>query len=306
MASPGDLAGVLSCTPLTATSWKAQPGEYVRTDATHGNITVTLPASPPMHSVIGVKQLAASGSYVTTVACSGADAFNKPGGTTSLTLTLPEQGTTFTYKSGAWLITAGDLPLSQLDLRYAPAVGAPAATAYAAGYAGWTQDYATAPALTPPGTTTWAAGTGYFQQIPVVPGLTVNGYISFYWQNAAAMAGSYLSVYTVSGGVVTLVGSTSDLSLTTTGYHRVGVSYFTATPASGVLYVGYLNGTSGVAGGPCYVPGAWAAAPPSAGVLPPGGLTRFVQHAGPYATPPASYALAGSPVMGTTFWCALD
>ena len=37
------------------------------------------------------------------------------GGNTTLTLPLLNQGATFTYKSGVWLITAGDLPLSGLD-----------------------------------------------------------------------------------------------------------------------------------------------------------------------------------------------
>ena len=36
MPSPGDLAGVLACSPVTTSAWAARPGDYVRTDATSG------------------------------------------------------------------------------------------------------------------------------------------------------------------------------------------------------------------------------------------------------------------------------
>ena len=130
MPSPGDLAGVITCTPLKTSAYTADPGDYVRADTTSGSFTVTLPANPPKATVIGIKQIATSGGNTTTVACSGADVFNKTGGSTSLTLTLQGQGVQMLYKSGIWLVTADDLPLSGLDSRYAPYGGG---GSYAAG-----------------------------------------------------------------------------------------------------------------------------------------------------------------------------
>jgi hypothetical protein len=120
------------------------------------------------------------------------------------------------------------------------------------------------------------------------------------------MANSYLSVYTVSAGTVTLVGSTADLSSTATGFQRVAVSGFTVTPANGALYVGYMNGTSGVAGGPYIIQSAWFQAGPTLAALPPAGEYRFVYHAGSYSSPPSSYALSGGTIAASPFWCALD
>jgi hypothetical protein len=69
-----------------------------------------------------------------------------------------------------------------------------------------------------------------------MPSASVNGYISFVWLNAG-MAHSYLSVYTVSGGVPTLVGSTANLSSTATGHERMAVSGFTRQPAASFTWV---------------------------------------------------------------------
>ena len=128
MPLPGDLATVLTTTPVQTSAYTANPGEYVRTDTTGGSFTVTLPAAPQASTVVGVKQVAVTSPNVTTIACSGADAFNRTGGGTTMTLTLSSQGAQFTYKSGVWLITSDDLPLSQLDLRYAPYGSSGAAT----------------------------------------------------------------------------------------------------------------------------------------------------------------------------------
>src|ERR1039458_2290301 len=95
-------------------------GEYARVDASAGNIPVTLPTAPANNTTIGVKQIAVSGSHATTVTCGGSDALNKTGGSTSYTLTLPNQGVVFQYQTAGayWLVTADNLPLGSLDTRY--------------------------------------------------------------------------------------------------------------------------------------------------------------------------------------------
>jgi hypothetical protein len=132
--------------------------------------------------------------------------------------------------------------------------------------------------------------------VSVTPSATPNGYITFLWRNVSGMANSYLSVYTVSAGVITLVGSTVDLSAKSTGLQRLAVSGFTSTPSNGILYVGYMNGTSGVAGGPYYLNGAWAANTPSSATLPSAALNYYVAHSGSYSSPPSSYTLSGGSV----------
>ena len=104
--------------------YAASAGEYVRTDTTGGNVTVNLPSAPPANTVIGVKQVAVTSPNTTTYACTGSDVFNVALGATSGTLTLLSQGVTMQYNAGIWLVQAGDLPLSQTDLRYAALAGA--------------------------------------------------------------------------------------------------------------------------------------------------------------------------------------
>jgi hypothetical protein len=112
--------------------------------------------------------------------------------------------------------------------------------------------------------------------------------------------------------VVTLIGSTADQGAQTTGYRRTQITGFTSTPASGVMYVSYMNGTSGAAGGPFTVRGPWSQALPAAGTsLPPGNAGQFSGVFNPAGniTSPGSispYDLSAASVGKLPFWFALD
>jgi hypothetical protein len=119
MPGPGDVQIVLTPTPVLTGNYTANPGELVRTDATTGSLTVTLPYRPAAGTTVEVKQVATTGTNTTTVACQGSDVLNYPGNPgTSMTLKLAGQGARLQYQSGAWIIVSDDLPLGQLDTRY--------------------------------------------------------------------------------------------------------------------------------------------------------------------------------------------
>ena len=105
---------------LTA-SGAAAANTIVPVDTTSGNVTVTLPTAPASGTVVAVKHIILGTGHTVTVACGGSDVLNKTGGGTSLSLTLQSQGVLLAYSSGIWVNLADDLPLSQLDARYAPA-----------------------------------------------------------------------------------------------------------------------------------------------------------------------------------------
>ena len=71
--------------------------------------------------MVAVKHVLQGSTNAVTVACAGSDVFNRTGGATSMTLPLLAQASLLQYKaSGAiWYIVGVDLPLSQLDLRFA-------------------------------------------------------------------------------------------------------------------------------------------------------------------------------------------
>lgn len=120
-------------------------------------------------------------------------------------------------------------------------------------------------AVSSPGTTTWNAGWPSLARVDGPKGQSVNGYISFIWLNVSGMANSYFGVYNSSG---TQLGVTSDLSSTSTGWTRVALTGFTTIPSDGILYVVYVNGTSGVVGGPKYLSSVLEAQNPASSVFP--------------------------------------
>lgn len=184
-------------------------------------------------------------------------------------------------------------------------VGAP--TPMSQGYVGWASDFAGNISLGAVTGTSYPAGVLRLQRVDVVPSVSVNGFISFTWTNIAGMANTFFSVYTISGSTLTLVGSTANLSSHANGFDRVAVSGFTSTPASGVLYVGYLNGTSGVAGGPRWCTSAWSSTTPLLTSLPPGnGQTRFCITGVSLTAPPGSVSLTGAGTSNLNPWIALD
>ena len=113
-------AAVLTLTP-TATktgAYTAAPQDLVLTDATSGAFTVTLPAAPADATLIAVKKLDASVNTV-TVTCGGSDTY-AVGGTTNA-LTVQGHAVTVRYQTatGKWITLSNDLPLAQVDTRYA-------------------------------------------------------------------------------------------------------------------------------------------------------------------------------------------
>jgi hypothetical protein len=176
------------------------------------------------------------------------------------------------------------------------------------GYAGWTSDPLGGTLLGAPASSTWTAGVLYARRIDVVPNRTASGFITFQWLNNASMANAFFSLWSVSGTTITLISSTADLSSQTTGWHRLSTGSFT-TPASGVLYVSYMNGTSGVAGGPFTERGAWSQAVPTLAAQLPAGNTgqyRWMQGGSGLTAPPSTFSLSGGSIGKLPFWCALD
>jgi lysophospholipase L1-like esterase len=111
----------LTTTAIKTSAYTAAANELVTTDATSGSVPVTLPAAPADKTRIAVKMIAVSGSNTTTITTSSTDVFNKAGGATSASLFLLNQAVTFQYEAatGIWSAVSSDLPLSQLDLRFA-------------------------------------------------------------------------------------------------------------------------------------------------------------------------------------------
>jgi hypothetical protein len=109
----------LAPTAVKTAAYTAAAGDLVVADTSASAFAVTLPSAPADKTAIAVKLIAAGNTL--TINPGGSDVFNKAGGSTSLTLTLVNQGYLLTYKasSGIWYVLTDDLPLGQLDSRYA-------------------------------------------------------------------------------------------------------------------------------------------------------------------------------------------
>ena len=121
-APTGSSTGALKLTqvPVQTSAFAASANQVVPVDTTAGNVTVTLPAAPAGGTMMAVKQVTVGTGRTVTVACAGADVYNKTGGATTLTLSLQAQGVLLEYNSGIWMVLSDDLPMSQLDARYVP------------------------------------------------------------------------------------------------------------------------------------------------------------------------------------------
>jgi hypothetical protein len=112
-------------TPVTAAhtsgTWPAVPGSLVKAGISGGSWTLQFPSAPQVNTIIGAKVMvnATGNANTLTVACQGSDTFEKAGGGTSVTLSLPLQAAAWQYNGGYWTRVSDDLPLGQLDLRYA-------------------------------------------------------------------------------------------------------------------------------------------------------------------------------------------
>jgi hypothetical protein len=102
--------------------YSATAGSFIPVDASGGNVTVTLPLTPADKTRLEIKMINTTGSNsVTFNTGGGSDVFNKTGGVTTGTLTLLNQAIMLQYASSTsiWYVQSDDLPLAQLDLRYA-------------------------------------------------------------------------------------------------------------------------------------------------------------------------------------------
>lgn len=97
-------------------------GEYVRFNNTSGNDTLKLPNNPNDSTLVGAKITTLGGSNTVTILCQGTDTLNISGGSTYYTLKLINQGVILGYKKSehVWVVINDNMPLGDLDARYAP------------------------------------------------------------------------------------------------------------------------------------------------------------------------------------------
>jgi hypothetical protein len=153
-----------------------------------------------------------------------------------------------------WICTAGGTPGTWTSTLLRAKAYAQAGILIDMGYAGATSNWLSSPAYTAPAAGTWTAGKLFLARACCLPSQAVNGNVSLVWVNAGGMANSYIALYDSAGA---RLGVTADLSAQGTALIRVACTGFTTTPADGVIFVAYLNGTSGVAGGPVFISDQW-------------------------------------------------
>ena len=148
--------GKLTPTALKTANYTAVPGDFVLCDTVvTGAFTVLLPNAPANGTMVGLKYINVGAGLLVTYQCQGTDHINSAGGATSGVLTIKSQSETMQYQSstGLWILIAGDGPLGQLDLRYAP-LASPALTGTP-----------TAPTASPGTNSTQLASTAYADAI---------------------------------------------------------------------------------------------------------------------------------------------
>jgi len=114
----------VSVTPIgvRTTNYNAAAGDFIPADVSGGGFTVTLPDSPIDGARIGIKLIAASIAAtpaILSVVTSGSNTFNTTGGSTSVTMTLLNQGLDLQFRAstGIWY-TSSNFPITSLDTRY--------------------------------------------------------------------------------------------------------------------------------------------------------------------------------------------
>lgn len=210
------VVGLQNSSRLTAVTitgaYTAAPYDLVLADATSVGLTVTLPAAPADRTRVAVKKTDTTINTV-TIRPGGADTFTVPGGPVAATLTVPSQAVQFQYvaATGVWVGVSNDLPLAQLDARYAKA-GSTAPVGIAAGFwpTGTTSVAANANTPIPLAATDYNDSTSYFTlsggAITVLKaGLYI---VNFYADcNSGGTAGSR-STYIKNGGTTLAEAST--------------------------------------------------------------------------------------------------
>lgn len=122
-ATVGQALQALTATAIKTANYDPANGELALYDTTSGSLTGTLPAAAA-GKVLGVKMVTQGATNTVTLTCAGTDRINKAGGSTTVTLkVLGEARLLLGTASGTWVAWGDDLPLAQLDLRFAPITG---------------------------------------------------------------------------------------------------------------------------------------------------------------------------------------
>ncbi len=121
----------MTVTAVKTANYTASPNEIVPVDSTSTSPTITFPTAPPDRTRVAVKHVVRPGTNVVNLALGGSDKFNIVGGATTGSLTLLNQGGLFQYvaSTSVWIAISTDMPLSQLDSRYATQAVATTSTA---------------------------------------------------------------------------------------------------------------------------------------------------------------------------------
>ena len=122
-ASVATFVPPMSFSGVQTGNYTATPNQYVLVSTASGSVTVSFPTAPPNFTTVGVKHVVRGGTNTVTIQLGGTDTFDVTGGSQTSTLTLLNQAAVWQYNSATtvWVRLSNDLPLSQLDTRYAPA-----------------------------------------------------------------------------------------------------------------------------------------------------------------------------------------
>lgn len=103
----------IEATDVKTANFTTPAGKLVPCNATASAFTVTLPPNPIDDSRVSVKKIDSSANAV-TVACSGSDRFNAPGGSSTLILDTQNQVITVQYDAylAVWYTVSSDVPTS--------------------------------------------------------------------------------------------------------------------------------------------------------------------------------------------------
>ncbi|HEY8998952.1 MAG TPA: glycosyl hydrolase family 28-related protein [Candidatus Saccharimonadales bacterium] len=111
-------AQALTPTVVKTGAYTAAAGDFVPVDASAGSVTITLPTAPTNKSIVGIKMINtnSTSAFTVTVNTAGSDVFNKTGGSTSATLSLPSQAILAQYNASnaVWYVFSDDLPLGSV------------------------------------------------------------------------------------------------------------------------------------------------------------------------------------------------
>jgi hypothetical protein len=302
---------LLTPTAVKKGNYTARPGDFVIADASHGNLTITMPGGAPDRSMVGARLVNAApptggggGSsgppdttYV-TVQAAGSDTFDtEPPGTTTAVLSVVGNSFIAQYKAAAarWYVQS-----SGFQLPGPPALNSPQPAD--AGYAAWACD----PLIlggTFTGTALAAAGNLYLIRCPVRAPAPFSGIRT--WLTAAGTGltsgQNFAGVYDWTGAKL---GGTGDQ---TSNWGGPGLTDASLTIAAGTLltppyvWAAFLfNGTTG----PSLALTGNHSATWANGQL-SSNAARFGMVSGPYASLPASFSPASVAATAPQYWAAL-